>query len=343
MTPLELEDIATELREGRPEPTPGFAAELDAWAAEGFPARAKAPQPKPTRPRLRQWLVPAIGFAGTAVLVIGIAVSQRGGEENFSSSGRDDSGVIAPTTERPASPTGDTAKSEVSGSFEAAAPANRVQEKSASMTLATGSDQVADVAQEASDVTERYGGIVDAMSVRTDKDGDARANLALRIPTENLGAGLGELSDLADVESRDEALLDITKSYNAAGKRFNHAQRRVNELVAALAGADDPAEIAGLKADLRIARQRLAAARAELRDNKQRGNFSRIRLTVISKADSGSTLGNAADDAVDVLEAIAGATLIGLAVLVPLGALGAALWFGSARVRRRRRESILDA
>jgi hypothetical protein len=53
-------------------------------------------------------------------------------------------------------------------------------------------------------------------------------------------------------------------------------------------------------------------------------------------------IGDAADDAVDVLEAVGGALLIGLAVVIPLGALGGAVWFGGRELSHRRREASLD-
>jgi Domain of unknown function (DUF4349) len=340
MKPLELEDIGAELREGRPAPTRDFAAELDAWAAEGFPRPEKPRQQKP-RPQRRRWVLPAFGATVTAALVIGIVLTQQGGQVDQAQK-QEPGGA---TSLAPPAPSGDAAASQ----RELRLPERPgrgalqpIQEKSASMMLSTEPDEVAGIAQDATEVTQRYGGIVDAMSVRTD-DSEAKANLELRIPVQHLDAALTELSGLAQVESRDEALLDITKSYNSAGKRFNNAQRKVNELLAALAATDDPGAIAGLRAELRVARQRLTAARAALRDNKQRGNFARVSLAVISSdADPGSSLGDAATDAVDVLEAIGGAILIGLAVAIPLGALGAAIWFGSASLRRRRRESILD-
>jgi hypothetical protein len=355
MTPLELDDIATELREGRPTPTPSFADELDAWAAEGFPparvpSRSRpAPRPRPRRDRQnRRWVLPAFGVAATAALVIGVVLSQR---DTVSETGGNLSGDVTSSGQAqrevvPAvKPQGPSSLDSAGAGKSLGAPTelSRIQEKSASMRLSTASDEVADVAQDASDVTQRYDGIVDTMDVRTNANGEARASLQLRIPTQNLVAALGELSSLGQVESRDEALTDITKSYNSAAKRFNHAQARVNELLAALAATSDPGEIAGLKAELRVARQRLASARAVLRDQKQRGNFSHVNLTVVSRSDdSGWSLGDAAADAVNVLEAIGGATLIVLAVAIPVGAVGAALWFGSAGLRRRRRESVLD-
>ena len=52
---------------------------------------------------------------------------------------------------------------------------------------------------------------------------------------------------------------------------------------------------------------------------------------------------DAAHDAVRVLEVSAGVALIALAVLVPLGLLGAAGGFAAAALRRRRREAALSA
>ena len=67
------------------------------------------------------------------------------------------------------------------------------------------------------------------------------------------------------------------------------------------------------------------------------------RVTVVSAGDDSNwSLGDAADDAGSVLEAIGGALLVALAVLVPLAALGVAIWFGWVRLRRHRRDRILD-
>ena len=58
--------------------------------------------------------------------------------------------------------------------------------------------------------------------------------------------------------------------------------------------------------------------------------------------DGGWSLGDAADDALSVLKAVAGVLLISAAVLAPLALLAAAVTAIALAVRRRRRERALD-
>src|ERR1700742_4641526 len=84
--------LLAELREIRPEPRPEFAAELDEWAAAGFPrrdSRAKegrfatlAAHLRDLRAKsARQWMVPAVGLAIAVLAVAGVvvAVGSNGG------------------------------------------------------------------------------------------------------------------------------------------------------------------------------------------------------------------------------------------------------------------------
>jgi Domain of unknown function (DUF4349) len=87
--------LLAELREIRPEPRPDFAAELDEWAAAGFPRRDSRPSNgrfatlaahlRDLRAKsARQWMVPAVGLAITVLAVAGVvvAVSNNGGAGN---------------------------------------------------------------------------------------------------------------------------------------------------------------------------------------------------------------------------------------------------------------------
>lgn len=355
------EELARELRAMRPEIDTEFGAKLDEWAAEGFP---RADQKRDAPRRRRRPLLPRLAMAATVLVGLVVSVGVLSNLDN----GSDDS---APTS---LSAEGDQGSADLGrtpevkgngGSVEAAgggtiepAPTTvppvpptdgqlkpgepRKQERSASMTLSTDPDQVAEVADRVVEVTERYDGIVASSQVNASSE-RGRATFDLRIPTQNLRAALADLSDLASVASRNEGILDITAPFVSAEERFADAMTTVDALVAQLGEADSSDEIASIREQLRAARVELATARSELASLKQRADYSKLGVTVVGEGDAnGWSFGDAVDDAVSVLEDIGGATLVALAVIVPLGLLAAALWFGLRSVRRRIREGALD-
>ena len=351
------EQIATELRALRPEITERFAAELDAWAAEGFPAREEPPKPRRSSfvDRIRgRRMLPALAGAATVVLAVsvGVGIWANQGPQDLSApiDGQTDSGGAgresAPAPANTAEPTtvpSPTIVPPVPPADEQLKPGQeRIQEQSASMELSTERDEVDDVADEVVDVVDRYEGIVVSSNVDTSSE-KSHASFDLRIPTANLQAALADLSDLASVSSRNEGVLDITAPFITAEERYEDAKAEVDALLEQLGEADSASEIASIREQLALARPELAAARAELGALKQRVDFSTLSLAVVGDGDGdGWSLGDAADDALSVLEDVLGAGLVTLAVIVPLGAIAALAWFGLGALRRRRRESALD-
>jgi len=365
------EQIAAELRALRETPSEEFAAELDTWAARGFPRADRAGAPAPSRrlAALRDRLTPLrgrllpLGAAGaTAVVVIGVAVAQlgepdqpstgdgvslesvepaeRGGESRQAQPGT--GGGAEPAPGDAVLPEATTVPPVPPGDQELKPGRERVQERSASMTLSTEADQVDEVADGVIEVTERYRGIVVSSNVSS-SEGTGRASFDLRIPSAKLQAALADLSDLASVTSRNEGTLDITSPFVTAEERFEDARAEVSALLDRLAEVDSATEIASIREQLRLARAELAASRAELGALKQRADFSRLSVSVVGDGDAdGWSIGDAADDAVSVLESLAGAGLVALSVIVPLGGLAIAAWIGLGALRRRRRESALD-
>jgi hypothetical protein len=361
MTPSE--QMERELRAMRPEIDRDFGSQLDAWAAEGFPSKGEAPAPARRKPR-RSWSlrpnVPRIVFAACMLAIVGtisvgvvneIAEEDTGGLSSISGedsgSGDDaanstfpegetggDAGVAAPEPTSTVPPPGGEERLRPGKEREVA--------RDASMTLSTEPDQVDDVADGVTEVAERYDGIILRSDVDTQAD-RARATFDLRIPAQNLQATLADLSDLASVSERDEASLDVTAPFVGAEERFDDAKAEVDALLQGLTQADSAGEIEQIRERLRLARAELAAARAELATLKQRTDFSKVAVTVTGDGDSdGWSLGDAVDDAGSVLEDLAGATLVALAVIVPLALLAAGAWFLVTRLRRSRRERALD-
>ncbi len=355
----EIAALATELRGSRPQPPEEFAAELDARAAAGFSSSA-AERPRRFAALRGRPLLPLATAAAALMLTVVVGLNLIGGGDPSVIGEPEPSALDAPeggSASRESAPGANSITTSPGSPGPAAAPEigvppprqgplkpgkDRVQESSASLTLSTEAGEVAEVADGVIEVVDRYRGIVVSSNVSSSGDG-GRASFDLRIPAANLQPALADLSELASVASRDEGTLDITAPFVSAEQRFDEAKAEVDALVAQLAEAASGAEIDSIKARLAIARPELAAARAELASLKQRAGFSRLSVAIISGGDAdGWSLGDAADDALGVLEDLAGAGLVALAVIVPLGLLAGLGAVVIARLRRRRREAALD-
>jgi hypothetical protein len=217
----------------------------------------------------------------------------------------------------------------------------QIQELAAALGLSTDAGKLQGAADGVVQVTDRYTGFVDSSDVHVGGS-NGHAFFSLRIPAAHLRDALDDLSDLGRVVSRDEGSANVTGAYVDAGKAFRQARDKVDSLLARLGSAATPSEAAAIREQLVGARQELAAARAALRGVKGRVAYAPVSVQIRADGDGNWSVGDAADDAVGILEAIAGAALITLAVLVPLAALLALGWFGAREFSRRRREAFLD-
>jgi hypothetical protein len=217
----------------------------------------------------------------------------------------------------------------------------RKVEHAAQLELSTDPEDVPDVADEVIGVTDRYEGIVVSSQV---SGGDRSvANFDLAIPAVRLQDALADLSELADVSARSESSLDITEPFVSSRERLTDARAELDSLLAQLADADTPREARSIRARIEIVRGQIAQARDELEDVARRARFARVAVTVEGDGGSGGwTLGDAADDALDVLRTIAGVALVSFAILVPLGLLIAIGVLIARLGARRSRERVLD-
>ncbi len=196
----------------------------------------------------------------------------------------------------------------------------------------------------------RFDGIVASSQIGASDVAGGEASFELRIPTERLDRALAALSKLGHVTERNQSLQDITASFTSAQERLTDARAERRGLLRALARATTQNQIASIKAQLRTVSSRISGLKGELSSLRRRADLSRVDLTVRGDGESGGatggggdwTPGDAAGDALRVLEVLAGIALVALAVLAPLALLGAALALGVRSGRRRRRESALD-
>jgi hypothetical protein len=352
----ELATLVRDVRVEAPAMTPAFRAQLDERVERGF---GREPTP-PRRALLRRRpLIPALGVAGCLLAALVAVVIATGGsnDDHASTAGGVAATQVAPA-ERESSGAGagadlaaPAAKDQSSSSAQAApAPSSnggRHVERSTRLELTT-----TDVQKTADGIvraTQAAGGYVQLSQVRT-SDQNGGATFVLRVPTAKLDDALASLSKLGHVRAMEQSANDITGAYDGAQARLADARAERRGLLRALGKATTTQEIASLKARIADNRRELNRLQSEFNALRRRANYATIQVEVTGRARKQPVTpggswdpGDAAHDALRVLEVGAGVALIGLAVLVPLGLLGGAAGLTARTVRRRRREAALNA
>ena len=359
----DLAELALLLRDDRPGPTLEWATHMDRRVEAGFPNKPRR------RPRLQlgAWWKP-MAVVTTLLLPVVIVAALSSGD-GFQTGGDQDAGVAAsgdtgggaaeqapPETVDPISGGGDSAAGDealkdtdtgaerASGSPQSDARRNRAVQRSASLTLVTPAREIDRVASQVADVTTTLGGFVASSSVGSSFGGD----LQLRVPSARLDTAVQRLSKLARVRDLSRRSLDITSQVVSAREKLTDARTERVSLLRQLADADTVNETESIRARLRIVSQEIASARASLKRVNNRANFADLDVTLATRGaaeeDEGGawTPGDAFNDALRVLEVIAGVALIAAAVLLPLALIWLLAWLAHRGVTRRRRERALD-
>jgi hypothetical protein len=374
----ELEELVSDLRATAPEMSPAFAARLERDVADGFPS--PAPRPKLRRPR-RWVLLPAAGVLAAALIALVVVLGQNThdtsqlADQNSTTAAVESApaasgGAGATATDSAGSFDAQTApanraaapapKSAASAPSAAAVPvspsagiakssAPRKVQRTADLVLETPSDKVESTSDEVIRTVDRFGGIVASSAIGSDDQAGGEAVFDLRIPTGRLDDALAALSKLGHVAERTQNLEDITGSFTSVQDRLSDARAERRGLLRALARATTPAQIESLRARLRTTRSTISRLNGDLASLRRRADLSNVHVTVRGVKGSGGAAtggswspGDAAHDALRVLEVMAGVALIALAIAVPLGLLGIAIALAARSARRRGRERALD-
>jgi hypothetical protein len=376
----ELQELALALRAEGVEPAADFTSELRARVEAGFPPEPGSPRALllDSRGRLRGAarrlpspvrLLPAAA-ALTTVVLIGLALSSvdiarnsgdddGGGaslEVQEDSGGGEGGGAAEPTLEA------DRRARDAGGAVVPSPPAvpgepptgrgfapgrrQRRIERSISMTLAAADDEIPEVADGVTEVTNRHGGFVLRSNLSSDDEG-AGGSFELRIPSVRLREALADLAGLATVRSQSQSGQDVTREHVTTRDRLQSARAERRSLLRRLEVAETDEEAESIRRSLDLVAGEINGLRAQLRDLRLRTDYAVVTVDLEGEsADSGSggaggPFGDALDDAGDLLVGVAGALIRVSAVVVPLALIGLLAWLVARGVRRRRRESVL--
>ncbi|MEA2154899.1 MAG: hypothetical protein QOE11_1039 [Solirubrobacteraceae bacterium] len=374
----ELEELVYDLRATAPQMSPGFAARLERDVADGFPDPAERPRLR----RPRRWvLLPAAGVLAAALIALVVALGQSGSDTPVrgladsapaakpAPAGNSAGGATAQSEaapQRSATPAPAARDTLTAPAAVAAAPASRPSfaaqppvakssaprkvQRAAELVLETPEDKVAATSDDVIRTVDRFDGIVASSSIGSDDQAGGEGTFDLRIPTARLDEALAALSKLGHVAERHQSLEDITGSFTSAQDRLSDARAERRGLLRALGRATTKAQLDSLRARLRDVRSTISRLDGDLAALRRRADLSHVSLTVRGVKGSGGgatgsghwSPGDAARDALRVLEVMAGVALVTLAIAVPLGLLGLAIALTARGLRRRGRERALD-
>ncbi len=227
----------------------------------------------------------------------------------------------------------------------------RKVERSASLTLAARPRDIDRVSAGVQEVTRAQGGFVVSSTVSSSAGGGG-GTFELRVPTRNLDAAMAALSRLGAVRERAQQSQDITAEAVSARSRLKDARTERQSLLDQLAAATTPQQTAAIRARLDDVSAEIERARAGLRRVRNRAAFSTVAVTLVgdrsagppvTEDEGGWTPGDAARDALRVLEVAAAVAIVALAVVVPLTLVALLAGLTLRTSRRRRREHALDA
>ena len=379
----EFAELAASLKAGRPKPDELFTAELDQAVADRFPPEwSNDPARRPGRgffSRIaerfggaREAMLPmATAMAGLIVVVVAVGIAFSDGQSDPSfddvanpgagqlsgdagqSSTADSAASAAPKFQNLLEATTLPQQGRASGIVPTVGPnaggiENRQVARDVKITLATAPEDLQETSNQIVEVADSYNGIVMRSSISDGDAGSAGARFTLMIPSGKAEEAVAELSGVADLRSRSQQAVDITAPTLTTRDRLQTARARVESLLGELAGAET--EEARLIIERRLRNTRRTVSFLTNRLNRLERQVALTPVNVVVETDangsgvSGWDLGDAVDDAGNLLAISAGVALIALAVAIPIGLMVLiALAVNRAWLRRSRDRALRDS
>jgi hypothetical protein len=331
-----LAALALALRDTRELPSEELARSLDEAAAEHF-AR---PRRRNVR-RRAQAVVRHPAFAIAAILLVGVAfvlplalfAHGSGGSASSPAAGTSAGAAASPNTENtPAEH----------------APAERQIEHTASLDVGVPPSSMQSTSQRVFTIASAFHGYVQQSNVSSGNAEQAGATFTIRVPSENLSGAIAALAHLGHVRSENETTNDVTEAHAGLERSLGDARAERASLLAQLAHASEPEAVQMLKDKLRAIDAIISRLEGSLHALDGRVQFTNIALSLTPEASAAATAGDltpggALHDAGAILDAGLAVIVLAAAALIPVAVIVAAVAFALAALRRRLRESALDA
>jgi hypothetical protein len=191
-------------------------------------------------------------------------------------------------------------------------------------------------------VAGKHGGFVTNSNTEQIKDKLGRGTLTMRVPADKYQAAVDELGKIGTIANQRTGGTDVSSSIVDLQARVRTLEAEELQIVDLLGRTNNVSEVLEIRNRLDSVRQEIESLKAQQQYFEEQVDFATINVTIFEQgaepeedADDGIIV-DAWDTALDIGLTIVAGTVVVLGGLIPLAALGIAIWFGVRTIRRRR-------
>jgi hypothetical protein len=191
-------------------------------------------------------------------------------------------------------------------------------------------------------VAQRLGGFVANSSLQSGHDQQRSATLELKVPASRFDDALSGLRPIGKVEAQNIEAEDVSEEYVDMAARMTNARRLESRLIDLLANRTGKLQdVLSVERELARVREEIERYEGRLRYLKTRASISTLTVTIhepspiVARAEGRSPIAEAFRESWRNFVGFFAGFIAMLGVLIPLGAIGVAIWWLVRRFRWR--------
>lgn len=196
---------------------------------------------------------------------------------------------------------------------------------------------------QANAIAAKHGGFVTNSNTEQVEDELARGTLTMRVPSDKYQAAVDDLGKLGTIAHQRTGGSDVSSSIVDLQARVRTLEAEELQILELLGRTNNVSEVLEIRNRLDGVRQEIESLKAQQQYFEDQVDFATINATIFergaeprSEDEDDGIIVDAWDTALEIGLTVVAGTVVVLGGLIPLAALGLAVWFAVRTIRRKR-------